>query len=110
MTVTSRIRSYFVCESVAGFLAEVKGSGGEPYTVQHGPEHQFNDVMFDFSCTCPSYTFKKKKGERYCKHIRTIIDQGVWCGWDQYKDGGDPIGGCCPRCGREVVEILYYID
>lgn len=94
------------CLTAEGWTTEVPGSKGK-YTVAWSQQHKRRfEFQYDWSCTCMAY--KTKPG--YCKHIQSVIDQKLRCGWMQFTEGGDagqsPDGSpCCPRCNGPVTAM-----
>lgn len=88
--------TYFNCQTVEHFRAEVQGS--KTYIVSYGTQKEGND----WSCTCDAFKYGKGK---YCKHIEQVKDK--WCGWMQYIHGGKPVEKdgeyFCPKCGAEAI-------
>lgn len=91
------------CITAEEWECKVPSSKGDTtYTVSFGRHHKNPNVQFDYSCTCKGYKFGKGK---ICSHIEKVHLQR--CGWSQFVDGGEPVNGRCPKCGREVIAQRY---
>tara|TARA_R100001530_G_C4186176_1_gene120832 strand:- start:42 stop:377 length:336 start_codon:yes stop_codon:yes gene_type:complete len=93
------------CVTAENWSTLLKGSNGATYTVRWSrhDHHNQDSVKYDYSCTCPSYEFRKGT---YCKHIKKIKDSGAHCNWSQFIDGGEVVEkdnqSACPECGSDV--------
>ena len=86
------LHSFAYCKSIEDFSVQIGN-----YTVKHGRSR--GQYQYDFSCTCKGFQFNKK-----CKHIEQAKSQ--YCGWDQFVEGTEPAGSCCPKCCGEISSRL----
>lgn len=74
---------------------------GKEYIVTYGRSHN-SAYEYDFSCSCQGFKFRKS-----CKHITEA--KKVFCGWDQFIDGGESTNGKCPKCANRVESRLVAV-
>lgn len=93
------------CISAVAFEQVVDSeSGNGTYLVRHDSEHHKNKgVLFDWSCTCPDYTFRP---HHECKHVRWV--KRGWCGWQGSLQ--DDVPSVCPRCSSRALPMRPFLS
>ena len=96
---------FYRCVSGINWSRVIKStSSKEMYRVSYDAFHKNPHVEYDYTCTCPAFTYNPMK---YCKHINEAKKDH--CNWDSLIDGGEPsfsVGdehyNMCPQCGCPV--------
>lgn len=90
------------CETWTKWSQDVEDEG-RTYKVQLiTPTDPRLGIPFGYACNCAA--FREEPGP--CVHI--LIAQGFHCGWhEKFCDEKVEEEGKCPRCGANLVEVLY---
>jgi hypothetical protein len=99
--------TYYHCETAENWsFGVISSDTDKTYIVRWDSHSHLNTKKYthDYSCTCKAYIFG---GGKYCKHIHAVIKNKDHCNWMQMLDGGKPIDGKCPRCGKEARPLIH---